>query len=84
MTLTFKTNINCSNCVAKVTPFLDAETSISKWEVDTVNPEKILTIKGDGITSEKIIQIVKQAGYKIEPTSSGNIFTNLFKKSCCQ
>ena len=28
--LKFKTNINCGGCVAKVTPFLNAETSIDK------------------------------------------------------
>ena len=41
-TLKFKTNINCAGCLAKVSPFLNAEQSIEKWEVDTSIPEKIL------------------------------------------
>lgn len=34
-TLQFKTNINCSGCVAKVTPELNETEGIWHWNVDT-------------------------------------------------
>lgn len=63
---TFKTNINCSGCVAKVTPALDALPDIKKWEVDTLNPNKILTVEADSNLRDKIIKSVSEAGFKIE------------------
>ncbi|MBO9640833.1 heavy-metal-associated domain-containing protein [Siphonobacter aquaeclarae] len=62
-TLQFKTNINCSNCVAKVSPFLNQEDSIDTWKVDTDNPEKILTVEGDDLDPEVIIETVEKAGF---------------------
>jgi copper chaperone len=66
-TLKFKTNINCSSCVAKVTPFLNDKDGIEKWEVDTLNPDKILTVEACDISVEEVMQTVKQTGFKIEP-----------------
>lgn len=63
---TFKTNINCSGCVANVTPALNAAEGICHWTVDTENANKILTVHSDGITENEIINAVKSAGYKIE------------------
>ncbi|MCX2474974.1 heavy-metal-associated domain-containing protein [Pedobacter sp. MC2016-05] len=65
--LQFKTNINCSSCVAKVTPFLNDAKGIGQWEVDTTNREKILTLKSEGITEQEVIETVQKAGFKIEP-----------------
>ncbi len=65
-TLKFKTNINCSGCVANVTPYLNGSEKIEKWDVDTNNPEKILTVEGKEIKKEEIINLVQKAGYKIE------------------
>jgi copper chaperone len=65
--LKFKTNINCSGCVAKVTPVLNEVIGENRWEVDTQNPNKILTItSGVAIADEKIIQAVKKVGFKAE------------------
>jgi copper chaperone len=64
-TLKFKTNINCGGCIAKVTPFLDSEKSILKWEVDTNSPDKILKVEGEDLKPEDVISKVKEAGYKI-------------------
>lgn len=63
----FKTNINCGGCIKGVTPFLDKAEGIQHWEVDTENPDKILTITSNGITQEQIIETVQKAGFKIEP-----------------
>jgi copper chaperone CopZ len=64
--LQFKTNINCSGCVAKVTPFLNEVNNIVHWEVDTNNKDKILSVHSKGITTEEVIQKVQEAGFKIE------------------
>lgn len=65
-TLKFKTNINCSGCVAKVRPFLEEADGICHWNVDTDNKEKILAVHSKGITKEEIIQKVQEVGFNIE------------------
>ena len=65
-TLKFKTNINCSGCIRSVTPFLNGEKEIAHWEVDTVNPDKILTVSTDTLTADEVEEVVKKAGYKAE------------------
>ena len=62
-TLTFKTNINCSSCVAKVTPHLKEEPGILNWKVDTANPQKILTVETDTLSEDDVIHILKKSGY---------------------
>jgi copper chaperone len=68
-TLKFKTNINCGGCIATVKPFLDKADGIEKWEVDTENPQKILTVETSNLNSEEVIKIVSEAGYKAERIS---------------
>lgn len=65
-TFKFKTNINCGSCVATVTPFLDGLDSVSQWEVDTNNKDKVLTVVSKDTEAEQIIKAVQTAGYKIE------------------
>lgn len=62
-TLQFKTNINCGGCIAKVTPFLNQVEEIEDWRVDTANPDKILTINGEELSSEIILETVEKAGF---------------------
>ena len=62
----FKTNINCSGCIAKITPYLEANNEIKSWNVDTNNPNKVLTVETDNLTDEMIREIVKSAGYNAE------------------
>lgn len=61
----FKTNLNCGGCVSKVQNDLDNLLGKDQWTVNTDNPDKILTIKGE-VTPEKIIEIVKSKGFTIE------------------
>lgn len=63
----FKTNIMCEGCIAKVTPYLNANNEIKHWSVNTQNANKILTVETDNLSSEKVEEIVKNAGYKAEP-----------------
>lgn len=65
-TLKFKTNINCASCVFKVTPLLNEGNEILHWEVDTTNPDKILTVKTDLLSFDEIIKRVIKSGFKIE------------------
>jgi copper chaperone len=63
--LQFKTNINCGDCVSKVTPFLNQVEEIENWKVDTSIPEKILTVEGEDLSSERIKEVVESAGFEI-------------------
>lgn len=65
-TLKFKTNINCSGCVAKVTPTLNEMEGIDKWDVNTTDPNKILTIETSQLKPEEIKQALEKAGFKGE------------------
>jgi copper chaperone CopZ len=64
-TIKFKTNINCSGCIAKVTPHLNEAAGENNWNVDTANPAKILSVAGNA-SEYKIKEAVEKAGFKIE------------------
>lgn len=68
-TYKFKTNINCSGCVAAVTPALNGNKDIKEWNADTANPDKILTVQAESLTAEQVKEIVNKAGYKAEKIS---------------
>lgn len=53
-------------CVGKVSPFLDAQSDISKWEVDIYTPEKTLTVQTENLSAEDIAKEVEKAGFKAE------------------
>ena len=62
--LKFKTNIKCDNCVQTVTPFLNGLDQIDSWKVDTVSPDKILTIETrEGLNPKEVIMTLDHAGY---------------------
>lgn len=64
-TLKFKTNINCGNCLRAVTPTLNGEPAIQAWQVDTANPNKILTITTD-LSATQVKALVEDAGFTAE------------------
>ena len=65
-TLQFKTNINCRDCVAKVSPQLNQEKDIRNWRVDTDNPNKILFVETEHLTAQQVIESLKKTGFKAE------------------
>jgi copper chaperone len=67
MELKFKTNIKCGGCIKSVSGFINEVPSVAEWTVDTENPEKILTVKGENVTTEAVIEAVEDAGFDIEP-----------------
>ncbi|HEY4327532.1 MAG TPA: cation transporter [Mucilaginibacter sp.] len=65
--LKFKTNIKCGGCIAAVTPALDALKGISHWDVDTSNPDKILSVEAtDGLTANEVVETLKNKGYQAQ------------------
>lgn len=65
-TLHFKTNINCSNCVSKVTPFLNKKEGILSWGLDIESPDKLLTVETSDLTAEDIVKTIKRTGFEAE------------------
>lgn len=64
-TLTFKTNIKCSACVAKVTSALNESAGENKWTVDLTDPARTLTIQ-ESMEPQKIVEALKKVGYNAE------------------
>ena len=69
-TLKFKTNVNCGGCIATITPHLNQVEGIVKWNVDTANPQKILTVETSDLQPEAIVKVLEKAGYKADPIAS--------------
>ncbi|RIV17446.1 copper chaperone [Fibrisoma montanum] len=65
-TIKLKTNIKCGGCIATVTPFLNESVGAGNWQVDTQNPDKILTVQTEAVTADTVKAAVQQAGYKAE------------------
>ncbi|MEQ8624441.1 MAG: heavy-metal-associated domain-containing protein [Vicingaceae bacterium] len=65
-TLKFKTNINCTGCLSKVTPVLNGENEIKNWEVDLENKDKVLSVDTTNKSAAEISAIVQKAGFKAE------------------
>ena len=64
-TIRLKTNIKCSGCIAKITPYLNDAVGPGKWNVDLNNPQRILTVLGTADDQTVKIALTK-AGYKGE------------------
>lgn len=77
MTYRFKTNINCGGCIAKITPFMEEESNIENWEVNTDDPKKVLSVETQTLNEIDIIAIVENAGFKAESLKKG-FFKRLF------
>lgn len=61
----FKTNLNCSSCVARVKNDLDDNKLITEWQVDTQHPDKLLTIYGNKLLPDAVISAIKDKGFSI-------------------
>lgn len=62
-TLKFKSNINCSGCVAAVTPFLNSEKEINSWDVNILDKNKVITVTTETLSAETVEQVIKKAGF---------------------
>lgn len=64
--ISYKSNINCSGCVAKVSPVLNDLKSIKTWEVNTEHPDKLLTIESEDEVTDEVKSALRKVGFKIE------------------
>ena len=62
----FKTNVNCNHCLNKITPVLNGDKSISEWNVDLTNEDKVLTVKGENVDGNSVIESLSKIGYIAE------------------
>ena len=65
-TLKFKTSINCSGCVARVTPILNKTFGEHNWTVDVNTTEKLLTVTSDSAAAKDVISTLKKVGFTAE------------------
>jgi len=63
---TFKTNINCNNCLSKVTPKMEELEGVLNWGVDFESPDRLMTVEADSETLEKVSETVLKVGFKAE------------------
>lgn len=66
MKYTFKTTINCGNCLKSVTPFLNEVDEIDEWKVNLEHDDRILEVELDENAPAKVITAVNKAGFEIE------------------
>ena len=66
-TYLFKTNINCGSCFRAVTPILNKLQALDTWEVDTENPDKILTASGEGLEPTMVVNAISKVGFQAVP-----------------
>lgn len=64
-TLTFKTNIQCGNCLSKVTPKLNEQSGIESWSVDLQDQDRTLTVETENLEPDDIKKAVLKAGFII-------------------
>ena len=65
----FKTNINCTGCLSKVTPVLNKEGNIENWEVDLEHDDRILTVESKNLHQGQVIDVLDKIGFKAVPVS---------------
>lgn len=68
--LKFKSNINCTGCLSKVKPILDAEILIEKWEVDLQDKDRILVVKTEKLNAIEIKKQLASIGFTVEEVSA--------------
>lgn len=61
----YKTNLKCAGCVAKITPYLNEISGEGNWAVDLSQPTKRIEL-GAEISFEKIKAAFDKAGFKVE------------------
>lgn len=64
--LKFKTNIKCGSCLAKVEPYLNANSEIQSWEIDLKDKDRVLSVEIDQNITERIKKDIAGLGYSIE------------------
>ena len=61
--LSFKTNIQCGNCLSKVSPKLNEQADIHSWSLNLQDPNRTLTVETETLDAEDIRKAVLKAGF---------------------
>lgn len=64
-TMRFKTNAKCGGCVSAIGTKLNKVIKPEEWSITLTDPDKVLEVTAD-ISPEKVIETVKEAGFKAE------------------
>ena len=65
-TVTFKSNIDSSDSVAKIRQLLDDDDNIQYWHVDILKEDHLLTVTGSNLNYKEIKDRIKNAGFTVE------------------
>lgn len=65
-TLKFKSNINCTGCLSKVTPVLNDEKAIQQWDVNLEHDDRTLTVETNDLSAEEVQKTVSKVGFKAQ------------------
>jgi copper chaperone CopZ len=63
----FKTTINCGSCIAKVKTSLDELLGEGNWQVDTSNPDKLLSVNHAHVIEDELVMKLAELGYAATP-----------------
>jgi copper chaperone len=66
-TITFKTNIKCAACVAKVSPTLNELVGEHQWSVDLTDPDRVLSVEVESVTAQSVAAALEKVGYSAQP-----------------
>lgn len=65
-TLKFKSNINCTGCLSKVTPVMNDEKAIQQWDVNLEHDDRTLTVETNDLSAEEVQKTVSKVGFKAQ------------------
>jgi len=61
----FKTSLRCNGCVSAITMGIESIKEVQRWNVDLESEDRLLEVEAVEDVSEKVIEIIKKAGYAI-------------------
>ena len=64
--LVLKTNIRYKKHVKAVAPLLDGQDSISRWNIDLMDIDKVLRIESNDMEVTEVVQLIQEAGFHCE------------------
>jgi hypothetical protein len=51
--------------VRSIGPLLDAEPGVVRWDADVSTADKVLTVEGDGVTADRVGEVLGTKGYRV-------------------
>ena len=62
----YKTNINCNNCLSKVSPKMSELEGLVKWEVDLTHADRLMRVEASEEVLAQVASTVAKAGFKAD------------------